>query len=140
MALEADRFRPRYFVRDPDLPDVVRFGRGRVALDHVLERAGEDFAVGVAGDARGWAGGEREDDRARDVCGGLGRHPAVVFVGGCVGGVWLGGCEGRGGWGFVVVRGIGVFALLAFLVAFKGEWLDHGGCGVGLLECTLYMH
>lgn len=97
MALEADRFRSRHFIRDPDLSDVVRFGRGQVALDNVLERAGEDFAVGVAGDARRWAGGECEDDGPCDVCGGLGRHPAVVFVGGCVGRVWRCGCEGRGG-------------------------------------------
>lgn len=36
--------------------------------------------------------------------------------------------------------GVGVFPLLGFLVAFEGEWLDHGGCGVGLLECRLRLY
>lgn len=95
MTFKASRVRPRHSVRDPDLPDVVRFGRRQVAVDDVLERASEHFAVGVAGDAGRWGGGQREDDGSRDVGGGLGRYPAVVFVDRCTGSVWLRGCEGH---------------------------------------------
>lgn len=80
MALEADGLGAGHLVRDPDLSDVVGFGGRQVAVDNVLERAGEDLAVGVAGDASGGRGGEREDDGSCDVRGGLGRDPAVVLV------------------------------------------------------------
>lgn len=51
MSLETKRLRPRHARRNPDLSHIVRLCRGWVALDEVLELAGEDLAVGVAGDA-----------------------------------------------------------------------------------------
>lgn len=53
MSLKTKRLRPRHPRRNPDLSHIVRFRRGRVSLDEVLELAGKDLAVGVTGDA-GW--------------------------------------------------------------------------------------
>lgn len=53
MSLEAKRLRPRHPRRNPDLSHIVRFSCAWIAVDEVLELAGEYLAIRVAGDA-GW--------------------------------------------------------------------------------------
>ena len=81
VSLETNRFRSGYPRRDPHLANIVRLRGGRVTIDEVFERAGEDLAVGVAGDAGWGVGGEDEKDGACEVGGCVGGDPAGVFGG-----------------------------------------------------------
>lgn len=116
-------------VCDKNLSYIVRFSRGQVAVDDVLEREGEDLAIGVACNTAGRFGGENDDNGACYVAGCFGAHPRVVilssFRGRGVGGEGSGRCV-------VSVVGLGgPFLLLDFLVAFEVEGFGH--CGLSRL-------
>ena len=138
MAFEAMVFRAGDASGDPDLAHVVGLGGRGVVGQDVLEGAGEDLAVGVAGETGGWGGGEGDEDGAGDVAGGVGGYPGVVVVD--EGGRWgwrirgeRWGGEGGGGIGW----GVEVFALFGRLVPFEGEGLDHYGGGVEVEEVEI---
>ena len=130
VSLEAEMLRARDAVRDPDLPNVVRLGGGRVRVDNVLDGKGKDLAARVAGQRRGRLRRQDEHDGPGDVGRRVGRDPGVV-VGGliCVGGpAQLLARRGGAGCSGVVVVVLGDARALALLglVALEGQWLDHG--------------
>lgn len=132
MALEAKLVCAHQPRRNPHLAHVVRLGRQRVAVNHVLDGARKDLAVGVAGQEGGRVGRQHDGHGPRDVAQGFGRHPRVVFfgrvviVGGCAQGFAV--AAGRGMF-VVIVGGGSALALFLGLVAFEDQRLDHCGRG-----------
>lgn len=125
MPLKANTLTARHPRRDPNLSHIMRLGRPRIPIDHVLQLAGEDLAIGVAGETRRGRRREDEDDGAVDVRGHVGGYPALV-----VGGFFVCCCRRLLllllGFDHAVVVVVG-FAMLAFfgLVAFECEGFDH---------------
>lgn len=122
MSLKANTLTTSHPRRDPNLSDIMRLGGPRITIDHVLQLAGEDLAIGVAGEARRGRGREDEDDGAVDVRGHVGGDPALV-VGGFV--FFCRCCCCRGlllllGLHAVMVVMVG-FAMLAFFGLFAFE-------------------
>ena len=80
MALEIEVLCAGYPVGDEDLPYIVRFGRGCIAVDNVLQLTCKYLADRVAREGCDFLRGQNDDNRPSDVAGRLRAHPGIIAL------------------------------------------------------------
>ena len=133
MALEIEVLCAGYPVGDEDLSYIVRFGRGGIAVDNVLQLTCKYLADRVARKGCDFFRRQNDDNRPSDVAGRLCAHPRIIAL--CV--FTRRDClRFRRGFGIVCVRD--PLALLDLLVALESKRFDHvdgrSGSEVGASE------
>ena len=133
MALEIEVLCAGYPVGDEDLSYIMRFGRGGIAVDNVLQLTCKHLADRVARKGCDFFRRQNDDNRPSDVAGRLCAHPRIIAL--CV--FTRRDClRFRRGFGIVCVRD--PLALLDLLVALESKRFDHvdsrSGSEVGASE------